>query len=214
MHEHEPATDAPGGRHAGRRGPAVDRAGHHRTARRCLSVTAYDGSATAGGARPTQSALVGEPGSRLLLTDIAAGTCSVLEHAYLDRVERPHRLARASRQVSVAMPGGSILRDVEYDELDLVVELDGRLFHDEAEQHDRDLERDLDTAVTAKHDRSSGLGPGARPKLLHRSQGRAARCWLAGGDGKPFALWSQLHHRVVSEMPESLVHQRASQTPA
>ena len=39
-------------------------------------------------------------------------------------------------------------RDVEYD--DFVVELDGRLFHDDTAARDRDLERDLDAAVEGK----------------------------------------------------------------
>jgi hypothetical protein len=42
---------------------------------------------------------------------------------------------------------GVVYRDVLYD-CGLVVELDGRLFHDTTEQRDRDLERDLDAAVT------------------------------------------------------------------
>ena len=39
-----------------------------------------------------------------------------------------------------------VYRDHEYDD-GLVVELDGRLFHDSAGQRDRDLERDLDAAL-------------------------------------------------------------------
>ena len=41
-------------------------------------------------------------------------------------------------------------RDVDYDELGLVVELDGRLFHDSATRRDADLDRDLDAAVAGR----------------------------------------------------------------
>lgn len=75
--------------------------------------------------------------------DIAGGTCSVLEHGYLDRVERPHGLPDASRQRQVREGR----RDVDHLPYRLVVELDGRLFHDSASQRDVDLERDLDAAA-------------------------------------------------------------------
>ena len=81
-----------------------------------------------------------------VLTDIGEGACSVLEHGYLTRVERPHGLPAADRQVR-ASSRGPIFRDVEYDGLGQVVELDGRLFHDSVEARDADLERDLDAAV-------------------------------------------------------------------
>ena len=81
-----------------------------------------------------------------VMQDVADGTCSVLEHGYLDRVERPHGLPRGQRQVG-ASARGPIYRDVTYVGQQLVVELDGRLFHDNAEAHDTDLDRDLDAAV-------------------------------------------------------------------
>ncbi len=81
-----------------------------------------------------------------VLADLAKGTCSVLEHGYLTRVERPHRLAVARRQVR-ASARGPVYRDVEYRAQGLVVELDGRLFHDSASARDSDLDRDLDAAV-------------------------------------------------------------------
>lgn len=82
----------------------------------------------------------------LLLADVADGTCSLLEHGYLDRVERPHGLPRGQRQVG-ASARGPIYRDVTYVEQQQVVELDGRLFHDNASARDADLDRDLDAAV-------------------------------------------------------------------
>ena len=81
-----------------------------------------------------------------ILRDVASGTCSVLERDYLDRVERPHGLPVASRQVRDSARG-SLYRDVIYEAYDLVVELDGRLFHDTASARDRDLERDLDASL-------------------------------------------------------------------
>ncbi len=81
-----------------------------------------------------------------VIADVAEGTCSVLEHGYLERVERAHGLPRAERQV-VASSRGLVLRDVDYRRYGVLVELDGRLFHDTARARDRDLDRDLDAAV-------------------------------------------------------------------
>ncbi|MDT0183508.1 hypothetical protein Q9S36_25290 [Microbacterium sp. ARD31] len=80
-----------------------------------------------------------------VLADVAHGTCSVLEHAFLTRVERTHGLPSAIRQVRAGTASGLVYRDAVYGER--IVELDGRLFHDTAEQRDRDFERDLDAAV-------------------------------------------------------------------
>jgi hypothetical protein len=85
---------------------------------------------------------------RQVLRDIAAGACSVLEHGYLVHVERAHGLPRADRQGKEAATLGIVYRDATYD--DLVVELDGRLFHDNARQRDRDLDRDLDAIVRGR----------------------------------------------------------------
>lgn len=83
-----------------------------------------------------------------VLADVARGTCSVLEHEYLTRVERPHGLPSGQRQVRVGTVGGVVYRDIALGER--LVELDGRLFHDTAEQRDRDFERDLDAAVAGQ----------------------------------------------------------------
>jgi hypothetical protein len=80
-----------------------------------------------------------------VLADIANGTCSVLEHGYLTLVEQPHHLPSGLRQSRVGTASGFVYRDVDL--VALLVELDGRLFHDTAEQRDRDFERDLDAAV-------------------------------------------------------------------
>ncbi len=80
------------------------------------------------------------------LHDVADGTCSVLEHAYLVRIERAHQLPSARRQARATASVGVVYRDAAYDDA-CFVELDGRLFHDSVTQRDADFERDLDAAV-------------------------------------------------------------------
>lgn len=81
-----------------------------------------------------------------VLGDVAEGACSVLEHAFLDLVERRHGLPTARRQVHESARG-ALFRDVLYEEHRLIVELDGRVFHSRSRARDRDLERDLDAAL-------------------------------------------------------------------
>ncbi|WP_394289195.1 type IV toxin-antitoxin system AbiEi family antitoxin domain-containing protein [Microbacterium sp.] len=83
-----------------------------------------------------------------VLGDVAAGACSVLEHAYLV-AERRHGVSGARRQVVDRLGAGVVYRDVEY-KCGLCVELDGRLFHDTAWQRDRDFDRDLDLRVDGR----------------------------------------------------------------
>ena len=80
------------------------------------------------------------------LRDIDDGACSALEQAYLDRVERAHGLPTAGRQVRESRRG-PVYRDVEYAEQAVLVELDGRAFHNGASSRDRDMERDLNAAL-------------------------------------------------------------------
>ena len=84
-----------------------------------------------------------------VVADVTDGTCSALEHGYLVNVERPHGLPAAMRQFRESLKG-PLYRDALYDELGVIVELDGRMFHSKASQHDADLERDLDAAVTRR----------------------------------------------------------------
>lgn len=83
-----------------------------------------------------------------VLADVRDGTCSVLEHGYVLRVERAHGLPNPQRQAPTGV-GRRGFRDVDYPEWGLVVELDGRADHDGPAARDRDLERDLDAAVDA-----------------------------------------------------------------
>ncbi len=83
-----------------------------------------------------------------LLDDLAEGACSVLERNYL-LLERRHGLPSAHRQRRDVVAGRPFYRDVPYSDFHLIVELDGRPFHDTALARDRDFERDLDTAVAS-----------------------------------------------------------------
>jgi len=110
-----------------------------------------------------------------VLDDIAEGTCSVLEHAYLTRVERAHGLPRGLRQIPDRDGRGRrVYRDVVYGgnrpRWRQYVELDGRLGHETTADRDRDLERDLDAAL--EHADSVRLGYG---QVLGRPCGTAAK---------------------------------------
>ena len=85
-----------------------------------------------------------------VLADLQDGTSSILEHGYLSRVERPHGLPKATRQLREQTDSGLIYRDVVYEELGLDVELDGRLDHLDPSDRARDLARDLSSAVQGR----------------------------------------------------------------
>lgn len=80
-----------------------------------------------------------------VVTGLREGADSVLEHAYLRRVEAAHRLPRADRQV--VLPGGRARHDVVHEHERVVVELDGRAYHSLAADRFRDLERDAEAAA-------------------------------------------------------------------
>lgn len=79
-----------------------------------------------------------------VLNDVAEGAYSVLEHRYLTRVERPHGLPTAKRQRQVKQGRSAAYRDVEYLGLATVMELDGRLGHEESLDRWADMDRDID----------------------------------------------------------------------
>ena len=98
------------------------------------------------------------PGRRQLsqiLLDAVDGVQSFLEQIYLRRVERPHRLPAAARQVRVVSTEGPgcrqvIYRDVEYSEYGLIVEVDGRAGHFDTSSRWRDMSRDNSAATDGK----------------------------------------------------------------
>lgn len=99
------------------------------------------------------------------LADVAAGTCSTLEHLFLTRVVRSHGLPEPTRQalrVVAEDAGRREYRDAEWQGQALVVELDGRQFHDSAGQRDRDLERDLDDLTSGRTTVRLGWGQVSR----------------------------------------------------
>lgn len=84
---------------------------------------------------------------RAVLTDLHLGAWSVLEQGYLTLVERPHGLPVAHRQLRDSVRG-PVYRDVAYADYGVLVEVDGRLWHDNPRQRDLDLDRDLDAAAS------------------------------------------------------------------
>lgn len=135
-----------------------------------------------------------------VLGDVAEGTCSVLEHAYLTRVERPHGLPTASRQHVVRSPR-RLYRDGHYQRFGLEVELDGRIWHERSTARDHDLERDLDVLLEGGDTARLGWG-----QVLGRPCGTAlkvaALLQQRGWDGHPTACPScPGQQRRTSEPP-------------
>jgi hypothetical protein len=130
-----------------------------------------------------------------VLADVADGACSVLEHAYLVKVERAHGLPKGRRQERATATLGVIYRDVTYDDLDL--ELDGRLYHDSVEQRDLDLDRDLDAAVDSRTPVRLGYGQvvdrpcrtASRVGLLLRARGWIGTLSPCGPDCGLSGVW-------------------------
>jgi hypothetical protein len=87
----------------------------------------------------------------LEVTEAAAdGVRSPLEHRYRRDVELAHGLPRPTRQSSRRSDRGRYVRDLEYDVYRLLVELDGRLNHADAERVFRDMERDNVATLTQR----------------------------------------------------------------
>jgi hypothetical protein len=78
---------------------------------------------------------------REVIVDIRAGAHSAAEVRYVRDVERPHGLPTASRQVKSAANGGAI-HDNTYEPYDVVIEVDGRLGHEQWADRVRDGRRD------------------------------------------------------------------------
>jgi hypothetical protein len=115
----------------------------------------------------------------LLLNDVATGAYSVLEHRYLTRVERPHGLPTGRRQRVSRTGRGAAYRDVEYEGLGVVVELDGRLGHEfQADRWD-DLDRDIASLVDGDLTIRAGWRQALQPCRLAAAVARLliARGW-------------------------------------
>jgi hypothetical protein len=114
-----------------------------------------------------------------VLDDVANGVYSVLEHRYLTHVERPHGLPTARRQRRVRQGRTVAYRDVEYLALRTVVELDGRLGHEETLDRWNDLDRDIDSAVEGDLTLRVGWRHAEDPCRTATAVGRAlqARGW-------------------------------------
>lgn len=86
---------------------------------------------------------------KLVLSDVASGAESALEIRYLRGVERAHGLPEGRRQEPNRRSGAGAfrLRDVAYPDQRVVVELDGRLGHEQHSDRVRDGRRDRDSAV-------------------------------------------------------------------
>lgn len=96
---------------------------------------------------------------------VAAGTCSALEHRFVNGVVRAHGLPMPGQQRVRTLTdegGRRELRDCEWEAERLVVELDGRQFHDNARQRDRDLDRDLDDVAGGRVAVRLGWGQATR----------------------------------------------------
>lgn len=87
---------------------------------------------------------------RTVLRDAASGVQSVLERAYVHNVERRHGLPSGHRQVREVTADGVVYRDVVYEELGVVVELDGWRWHESSETRSSDLDRDLEVAADGR----------------------------------------------------------------
>lgn len=124
-----------------------------------------------------------------ILADVATGAHSVLERMYLARVERAHGLPAARRQRRVHSARGPAYRDVEYLDHALIVELDGRLGHEEALDRWADLDRDIASAAGDGLTLRIGFGQVLEPCRVADALARvlAARGWT----GTPTSCGSQ-----------------------
>lgn len=121
-----------------------------------------------------------------VLSDAAAGAASVLEMEFLRRVERPHGLPTALRQLRHVAPatttsgqGRVAYRDAALPDLRLLLELDGQLGHSTTVERDADFERDLDAALVDRATVRLGWGQAhvrpcvtaAKLAVLYRKRG-------------------------------------------
>jgi hypothetical protein len=87
---------------------------------------------------------------REVLGEVQTGVQSVLEHRFKVDVERAHGLPEALRQTRVLAGTKVTERDAEYAEFGVVVELDGRIAHEEPAKRWADVDRDISAAIVGQ----------------------------------------------------------------
>lgn len=112
-----------------------------------LRLTTPDRLLAAAGELPRlrRRGLVGE-----LCAESATGVQSPLERRYARDVARAHGLPPGARQVRATRPGGVVYRDVVYGRAGVIVELDGRLGHEDEVGAALDQLRDNDAAIAGR----------------------------------------------------------------
>ncbi|MBY6410825.1 type IV toxin-antitoxin system AbiEi family antitoxin domain-containing protein [Rhodococcus sp. BP-252] len=73
---------------------------------------------------------------------LADGVHSALEHRYVIDVEQAHGLPSSARQAPHHVDGRTLFEDVLYEEVGLIVRLDGQAFHSAKQRRFRDRRRD------------------------------------------------------------------------
>jgi hypothetical protein len=117
------------------------------------------------------------------LDDVGSGCHSALELDYLRKVERPHGLPVARRQMSRSRRGGRWYDDVHYEAYGTLVELDGPAFHP-AEATPREKRRDNAAVAEGWDVLRYGVGDIVRqPCEVAREVGAVLR--LNGWSGQP-----------------------------
>jgi hypothetical protein len=118
-----------------------------------------------------------------MIAATVAGDHSVLEHRYTRDVERAHGLPEPERQVPFTTPDGQRgRRDRVYKRYDVVVELDGQLYH-EAEDAWDDKERDNAALVAGNETLRYGWKHVQRPCATAIQVAKVLRA--KGWDGHP-----------------------------
>lgn len=121
----------------------------------------------------SQPRVAGRAMIRAMTEDLRDGVCSVLERGYRHRVERPHGLPSARRQARSSATGKATDQDVRYEQYGVIVELNGRTWHDNPRAWDADAKRDLAELAV-----SELLTARVTYGLVFRDQCQTAR-WIA-----------------------------------
>jgi Transcriptional regulator, AbiEi antitoxin len=132
------------------------------------------------------------------LDDIAGGAHSILELRYLRRVERPHQLPPAKRQVRTINGRRTKYRDALYADFGVVVETDGRVAHPLEERwrdHHRDNAAVVDGLVTLRY---SWTDVTERPCLVAAEVAGALRRRGWAGTPRPCGPACPVRHGISS----------------